>query len=131
MGCLPKLAVGLGDFRLPKWGFRPKPQASKKRQFPVSFVLVFFRKWHKLKKAPPAISLRAFHAEALPCLSAGLPTQKEASLHFYNDSFQKLRSYFRDALRQKLNKDNLHLFHPIKFQVQRFLNFFLKPLIHE
>jgi hypothetical protein len=56
-------------------GLSPQTPSKQKRQFPVSFVLVFFRKWHKLKKAPPAISLRAFHAEALPCLSAGLPTQ--------------------------------------------------------
>ena len=131
MGCLPIPSGKLGRLTSAQMGLSPQTPSKQKRQFPVSFVLVFFRKWHKIKKAPPAISLRAFHAEALPCLSAGLPTQKEASLHFYNDSFQKLRSYFRDALRQKLNKDNLHLFHPIKFQVQRFLNFFLKPLIHE
>ncbi|WP_205470388.1 hypothetical protein, partial [Lactococcus lactis] len=49
-GCLPKLAVGLGDFRLPKWGFRPKPQASKKDSF-LSLLFLFFSQVAQAQKS--------------------------------------------------------------------------------
>jgi hypothetical protein len=51
VGCLPKLAVGLGDFRLPKWGFRPKPQASKKRRIDLSLLFLFFSQVAQAQKS--------------------------------------------------------------------------------
>lgn len=60
------LAEGFANFQLSKWGVCPRPQASKKDSC-LSLLFLFFS---SLEKAPPAISLRAFHAEALPCLSA-------------------------------------------------------------
>lgn len=61
VGCLPKLAVGFGKLRLPKWGFRPKPQARKK-DVSVFFILVFRDRFAN-EKAPPVISSRPFHGE--------------------------------------------------------------------
>ena len=73
------LQLAWATFVCPNGAFAPNPKQAKKT-VSCLFCSCFFRKWHKLKKAPPAISLRAFHAEALPCLSAGLPTRKEKLL---------------------------------------------------
>lgn len=88
-GCLPTTRVELWQNKFAKMGRLPQtPSNQKKTDRPSLFFLFFPCR----EKAPPAISLRAFHAEALPCFSAGTSVARLTALislgEIFSDCFK-------------------------------------------
>ena len=89
MRCLRKLAVGLGDFRLPKWDSRPKPRQEKRRLrlFDSCFLESYAISKSSAGNFIETLSERPLRGDcSAGCLSAGLPTRQEQAWHAFFSS---------------------------------------------